>query len=103
MIKATGLVGHDYRLCALTRVDFAKQGRKHFHLQRHAARVRDFGIEYGSEELITQQIPCTEKRAWEYTALAMLLAEANGAYCLQTTPETFVFMTFGEVDLKKRA
>jgi hypothetical protein len=72
-------------------------------LQRHAARVRDFGIEYGSEELITQQVPCTEKRAWEYTALAMLLAEANGAYCLQTTPETFVFMTFGEVELKKSA
>ena len=70
-------------------------------LQHHAARVRDFGLEYGSEELTTQHIPCTEKRAWQYTALAMLLAEANGAYCLQPTPDTFVFMTFGEVELKK--
>jgi hypothetical protein len=69
-------------------------------LQRHAARVREFGIEYGSEELTTQQIPCTEKRAWEFTALAVLLAEANGAYCLQTTPDTFVFMTFGKIELK---
>ena len=69
-------------------------------LQQHAARVRDFGIKYGSEELTTQQIPCTEKRAWQYTALAVLLAEANGAYCLQTTPDTCVFMTFGEVELK---
>jgi len=72
-------------------------------LQRHAARVREFGIEYGSEELTTQQISCTEKRAWEYTALAMLLAEASGAYCLQPSPETFVFMTFGKIELKKRA
>lgn len=72
-------------------------------LQRHANRVREFGMEFGAEELITQHIPCTERRAWEYTALAMLLAEANGAYCLQTQPDTFVFMTFGEVDLKKHA
>jgi len=69
-------------------------------LQRHAARVRDFGIEYGSEELTTQQIPCTEKRAWQYTALAVLLAEADGAYCLQAAPDTFVFMTFGVVEVK---
>ena len=69
-------------------------------LQRHAQRVREFGMEFGAEELITQHIPCTERRAWEYTALAMLLAEANGAYCLQTQPDTFVFMTFGEVALK---
>lgn len=71
------------------------------HLQHHATLVREFGIEYGSEELTTQQVACTEKRAWEYTALALLLAEANGAYCLQTSPETFVFMTFGEVAFKK--
>lgn len=70
-------------------------------LQQHAARVRNFGIEFGSEKLTTQQLPCSEKRAWEYTALAMLLAEANGAYCAQTRPDTFVFVTFGEVDLKK--
>ncbi len=70
-------------------------------LQRHAFRVREFGIEYGAEELTTQHIPCTERRAWEYAALAMLLAEANGAYCLQTQPDTFVFLTFGEVDVKR--
>ena len=68
-------------------------------LQQHAYRVREFGVEYGALELITQHLPCTERRAWEYTALAMLLAEANGAYCLQAQPDTFVFMTFGEVDL----
>jgi len=70
-------------------------------LQQHAHRVREFGVEYGSEELTTQQVPCTEKRAWEFTALAMLLAEASGAYCLQTAADTFVFLTFGEVSYKR--
>jgi len=70
-------------------------------LQRHAMRVREFGLEYGSEELTMHQLPSTERRAWEYTALAMLLAEANGAYCLQTQPDTFVFLTFGEVELRQ--
>ena len=80
-------------------------GWKHPHvtpnLQHHANLVREFGVEYGSEELTTQQVPCTEQRAWEYTALAVLLAEAGGAYCLQTSPDTFVFLTFGEVMHKK--
>jgi hypothetical protein len=70
-------------------------------LQHHAHRVREFGVEYGSEELTTQQVPCTEKRAWEFTALAMLLAEASGAYCLQTTADTFVFLTFGEISYNR--
>jgi len=67
-------------------------------LQQHAHRVREFGTQFGAEQLTTQQIPCTERRAWEYTALAMLLVEAVGAYCLQTQPDTFVYMTFGAVD-----
>jgi hypothetical protein len=69
-------------------------------LQHHAQRVREFGVKYGSTELTTQTLPCTEKRAWEFAALAVMLAEADGAYCLQTAPDTFVFVTFGEVDLK---
>lgn len=69
-------------------------------LQLHAQRVHDFGVEYGSEDLTTQQVPCSEKRAWEFTALAMLLAEASGAYCLQTEADTFVFLTFGEISYK---
>ncbi|CAN5343916.1 hypothetical protein BH11PSE11_BH11PSE11_35320 [soil metagenome] len=72
-------------------------------LQRHAARVKAFGEEYSSQELKTAQIPCTEKRAWEYTALAMLLAEANGAYCVQGSPGMLVFITFGDVTIEKKA
>ncbi len=72
-------------------------------LKRHAARVKAFGEQYDSEELTTKIVPCTEKRAWEYTALAMLLAEANGAYRAQLAPETAVFMTFGEVEFSNAA
>ena len=71
-------------------------------LQRHAARVKVFGEEYGSDELTTRKVQCTEARAWEYTALAMLLSEANGAYCVQVGTDTSVFMTFGEVALDRQ-
>jgi hypothetical protein len=71
-------------------------------LRQHAARVKAFAEEYGSKELAKPQAHCTEKRAWEYTALAMLLAEANGAYRVQTSLGTFVFMTFGEVTILRK-
>jgi hypothetical protein len=70
-------------------------------MQAHAALVKAFGIKHRAPELTTQIIPCTEKRAWELTALATLLAEANGAYRVQAKPDTYVFMTFGEVSLSK--
>lgn len=70
-------------------------------LQRHAARVKVFGEQYGSEELTTKEVQCTEARAWEYTALAMLLSEANGAYRVLVGSDTAIFMTFGEVALDR--
>jgi hypothetical protein len=70
-------------------------------LQANALRVKQFGEEHGSKELTTQKVTCTEMRAWEYTALAMRLAESNGAYRAEATPGTFVFMNFGEVQLAK--
>lgn len=70
-------------------------------MQTHAALVKAFGIKHGAAELTTQIIPCTEKRAWELTALASLLAEANGAYRVQASKGIFVYMTFGEVSLSK--
>jgi hypothetical protein len=70
-------------------------------MQLHAALVKNFGIKHRAPELTTQIIPCTEKRAWELTALATLLAEANGAYRVQASPGIHVYMTFGEVALSK--
>jgi hypothetical protein len=68
-------------------------------LQANALRVKQFGEEHGSKELTTHKISCTEMRAWEYTALAMRLSEASGAYRGEAVPGTFVFMNFGEVRL----
>lgn len=68
-------------------------------MQQHAARVREFAEEHDCTALMSQQTSCSEKRAWEYTALAMLLSEANGAYRAQIAPDTFVFMTFGQVEI----
>jgi hypothetical protein len=70
-------------------------------MQLHAEIVRSFGNKHRARELTTQIIPCTEKRAWELTALATLLAEANGAYRVQPKPDIYVYMTFGEVSLSK--
>jgi hypothetical protein len=70
-------------------------------MQLHAAIVKNFGIKHRAAELTTQIIPCTEKRAWELTALATLLAEANGAYRIQASTGIHVYMTFGEIALSK--
>jgi len=70
-------------------------------LQANALRVKKFGEEHNSKELTTQKVSCTEMRAWEYTALAMRLSEASGAYRAEAAPGTFVFMNFGEVHLAK--
>lgn len=70
-------------------------------MQLHADIVRAFGIKHRAAELTTSIISCTEKRAWELTALATLLAEANGAYRVQAKPDIYVYMTFGEVSLSK--
>jgi hypothetical protein len=68
-------------------------------LQKHAAQVKSFGEEIRCAELTKSKLASTEKRAWEYTALAMQLSEAHGAYRAQIMPDTFVFMTFGEVEV----
>lgn len=71
-------------------------------LQENALRVKAFGEEHGVGELITQKVQCNEKRAWDYTALAMRLSEANGGYRGEASPGTFVFLNFGEVLLTKK-
>ena len=69
-------------------------------LQEHAARVRDYGARHGIAELTTQKLRCSESEAWEFTALACKLSDAQGAY-RGPAGSTFVFMTFGTVSLSK--
>lgn len=69
-------------------------------LRRDAERVKAFGEQWGAKEFIEPKVPhCTEKRAWEYAALAMLLAEANGTYRVPVAPGTSAFVTFGAVTI----
>ncbi len=71
-------------------------------LQQHSLQARSFGTRYSCVELTTQTVSCNEKRAWEYTALTLLLTEAVGAYRVQAAPGIFVFMTFGDVTINKK-
>ena len=45
-------------------------------------------------------VECTEEQAWEFTAVAARLGDANGAY-RGPAGTTLVFMTFGQVSLSK--
>jgi hypothetical protein len=46
-------------------------------------------------------VRCPEDKAWEFTAVAVRLGSANGAY-RGPSGATYVFMTFGEITLQKR-
>lgn len=62
----------------------------------HAYMMQGFGEEYGIEELTTRMIPCTEEKAWDLTALAVHLNDAQGGY-RGPAGSTLIFMTFGEM------
>ncbi|MBW4684284.1 MAG: hypothetical protein KME40_04130 [Komarekiella atlantica HA4396-MV6] len=69
-------------------------------LQSHARQVQTYGEKHGIEYLTTQKLSCTENQAWEFTALACKLCEAQGAYRCPTG-STLVFITFGQVTLSQ--
>ena len=69
-------------------------------LQEHARLVQAYGRKHGISRLTTQKLSCTEDEAWEFTALACKLCNAQGAYRGPAEP-TLVFMTFGDVKLSK--
>lgn len=65
-----------------------------------ARRVHAYGEKRGIAELTTRIINCDEEKAWDFTALACLLAEAQGGYRGPAGP-TLVFMTFGTLTMSK--
>jgi hypothetical protein len=69
-------------------------------LARAAGLARDFGDKYGLDRLTTRKLDCDEGEAWSFTALAMHLAQEQGAY-RGPAGTTLVFMTFGTVTLSK--
>ncbi len=69
-------------------------------MAEHARRVREYGERHGVADLTTRKLECGEDAAWELTALACHLCEAQGAY-RGPAGTALVFMTFGEVTLSQ--
>jgi hypothetical protein len=69
-------------------------------LDQHAQQMLEYGQKHGIAELTTRKLQCTAERCWEFTAVACLLSNAQGAYRGPAGP-TLVFMTFGDVKLSK--
>ncbi|WP_209347606.1 DUF6882 domain-containing protein [Pontixanthobacter sp. CEM42] len=67
---------------------------------QHAKLVNGFGKKHALELLTTRKVEISEDQAWEFTALASYLAEAQGAY-RGPLGTTLVYMTFGEVKIVK--
>jgi hypothetical protein len=66
----------------------------------HAGRVHEYGVQNGIAALTTRKLECSEDEAWEFTARACHLCEAQGAY-RGPAGTALVYMTFGEVTLSQ--
>lgn len=69
-------------------------------MAHHARTVYEYGRKHGVAALTTRKLECNEADAWELTALACHLCEAQGAY-RGPAGTALVFMTFGEVRLSR--
>jgi hypothetical protein len=71
-------------------------------MKDHARQVRSYGERQKIEKLTTRKWVGTEADAWAMTALAVKLTNAQGAY-RGPAGKSYVFMTFGEVQLARPA
>ncbi len=70
-------------------------------LAEHAQLAQAFGQAHGLPAYTTRQVPCDDDQAWTFTAVAMRLGEASGAYRAQASDTAYVWMTFGQVTLSQ--
>ncbi len=70
-------------------------------IKRDSIKVREYGEQHKIQRLITAKWPAEESDGWNMTALASRLCGSNGAY-RGPAGATFVFFTFGEIQLAKR-
>jgi len=69
-------------------------------LRRDAKVLLAYGHTQKVAALTTRRVSCTENDCWEFTALAMRLCNAQGAY-RGPAGRTLIFLTFGELRLSK--
>jgi hypothetical protein len=67
-------------------------------LREHAKLAKRFGEQHQLCKFATRKVECSEDEAWEFTAVAARLGNANGAY-RAPSGSALVYMTFGEVRL----
>jgi hypothetical protein len=70
-------------------------------LKRDSVRVREYGERHGIRRLTTPTWAGEEMDSWHMAALANRLCETNGVY-RGPAGTTFVFFTFGDVQLSKQ-
>lgn len=70
-------------------------------LTRDSVRVREYGEQHCIHRLTTPSWSAEETDGWHMAALANRLCETNGVY-RGPAGATFVFFTFGQVQLSKR-
>jgi hypothetical protein len=70
-------------------------------LTRDSVRVREYGEQHHIRRLKTPSWPAEEKDGWRMAALANRLCKSNGVY-RGPAGTTFVFFTFGQVQLSKK-
>ena len=71
-----------------------------FDLARDARLVREFGAQHRLAPYTQRKIACSQNDAWQFTALALHLAQAEGAY-RGSSGTTLTFMTFGAVTIQR--
>jgi hypothetical protein len=70
-------------------------------LKRDSLKVKEYGENHQITKLTAHEWFGKENDAWQMAALACKLCEAQGAYH-GPAGKTFVFMTFGKVELSKK-
>lgn len=70
----------------------------HEGVRQHALALRRFGAEHGLLSLTSTHTTASLYDAWGWTAAAVHLCDASGAYCAKTGSQR-VFMTFGRVEI----
>lgn len=69
-------------------------------LQEAALKAKQWGEDNNEPQFSQQTVSCSEDAAWNFTAVAARLSEANGAY-RGVSGTTYIFMTFGNVGMTK--
>jgi len=69
-------------------------------LSKDVKAVYEFANEQNIECLQQRKVECSMEQAWEFTAIANRVCSRKGAY-RGPAGTTFVFMTFGDFDIKK--